>query len=787
LVSLVQALICGMDEGALDRCRHGGAAGRRGCDDRGRHMRRGSLAIMKKKSSAVKVSDIASLAEFHIPAVASLQERRPRTLKHGDTFAVFDHNGDVFSAAGNAEGLFHRDTRHLSHLRLSICDMRPMLLSSTLRDDNAALICDLTNPDLFRGDHLILEHDRLHLRRSKFLWESASFERIAIKNYGDSRQFVKLQLDFAADFADLFEVRGTHRSRRGLFHPVAKEPDGLVFSYTGLDGRLRTTRLRFAPRPQRLDSDKVVFEFDLERQGRAAIFMEVRCDLRAPESAPGRFFFVSLRNSRQALRASSSRAVAISTSNKIFNEVTRRTIADLYMLTTELPQGPYPYAGIPWFSTMFGRDALITAMQTLWTDPAIARGVLAYLAAHQAKVVDEKADAEPGKILHEVRRGEMAELGEVPFRHYYGSVDSTPLFVMLAGAYLERSGDIEGLRNLWPNIEAALTWIDVYGDIDGDGFVEYGRKTEEGLINQGWKDSHDSVFHADGALARGPIALVEVQGYVYAAKCAASNVARRLGFAERADVLGGEAESLRSRFDEAFWDAELGTYVLALDADKRPCRVRTSNAGHALFTGIALQHRAASIVASLMSSSSFSGWGIRTIATSEVRYNPMSYHNGSVWPHDNSMIAIGFARYGFAEEAARLFKGLYDASHYFDLLRLPELFCGFARQRGQAPTLYPVACSPQAWATAAPLAFLQACLGLGFDLEKRRVVFNRPLLPVLLDEVTLSGLTIGPASIDVMLRRVGSEVELNVMSRQGDISAVIVDNKTLEREPAAVA
>jgi glycogen debranching enzyme len=359
----------------------------------------------------------------------------------------------------------------------------------------------------------------------------------------------------------------------------------------------------------------------------------------------------------------------------------------------------------------------------------------------------------------------------VPFRRYYGSVDATPLFVMLAGAYLERTGNVDEIRLLWPNIEAALQWIDVYGDRDRDGFVEYGRKTQEGLINQGWKDSHDSIFHADGALARGPIALVEVQGYVYAAKRAAAGIARRLGFKDRASNLDREAEDLCRRFDASFWDDELGTYVLALDGDKRPCRVRTSNAGHALFTGIALPERAERVMKGLMGSASFSGWGIRTVATSESRYNPMSYHNGSVWPHDNGLIALGLARYGFRRQVTQVFKGLFEASMYIDLRRLPELFCGFARLRTQGPTFYPVACSPQAWAATAPLALLQACIGIRFDPENRRVIFNRPVLPEFLDEVKLTGLSMADAKIDVQLRRTGTDVVVNVLSRTGDISA----------------
>jgi glycogen debranching enzyme len=350
---------------------------------------------------------------------------------------------------------------------------------------------------------------------------------------------------------------------------------------------------------------------------------------------------------------------------------------------------------------VFGRDALITALQTLWLDPEIARGVLGHLAAHQATTNEPARDAEPGKILHERRQGEMAALGEVPFARYYGSIDATPLFVMLAGAYLQRSDDVETLRRLWPNVQAALAWITRHGD----GFVTYERRSERGLKNQGWKDSPDSIFHADGALAEGPIALCEVQAYVYAAWRAAADIARQLG--EPADAYGARAESLRRLFDEHFFDVQLGTYVIALDGAQRPCRVRTSNAGHALFTGIAHPERAASVVRTLMDPRSFSGWGIRTVAEGEARYDPASYHNGSIWPHDNALIASGFARYGFKREAAQILEALVDASTHFDGARLPELFGGVARRAGEGPTLYPGACSPQAWAAGAPLMLMR--------------------------------------------------------------------------------
>ena len=710
---------------------------------------------------------------YEIAATASLHERRPRTLKHNDTFAVFDHSGDVLAAPGSSEGIYYNDTRHLSQFLLTINGgVRPILLSSSLRDDNSVLNCDLTNPDLVDGDGTALQNDRLHIRRTRFICDDSVFERLTLTNYDVKPYPVALELRFASDFADLFEVRGAVRLRKGEMLDSEIGDDHAVLGYRGLDGIERHTCLTFDPPPERIEEGLALFSFNLPPRKPCTVTIEIACRKVTSSQHVIERLIRAYRGFRRDLRQASARAASIDSSNEVFNQTVRRCIADTYMLLTDTEYGPYPYAGIPWYSTVFGRDALITARETLWLDPEIARGVLGFLAANQAQKLDHASDAEPGKILHEMRHGEMANLGEVPFGRYYGSIDSTPLFLMLAGAYLKRTDDIDTIERLWPNFEAALKWIDDYGDRDGDGYVEYGRLTEDGLANQGWKDSHDSIFHADGRMAEGPIALAEVQAYVFAAWHAAAAMCERRGDAPRAAMYRVRAGDLANRFDRDFFDEELGTYVIALDGRKAKCRVRSSNAGHVLLTGLALPTRVATVVETMMAPSSFSGWGIRTIPAGEARYNPMSYHNGSVWPHDNALIAAGFARYGFRAETAQIFEGVVAASTYVDLRRLPELFCGFERRPANGPTFYPVSCIPQAWAAAAPLFMLQSSLGLSIDARARRVEFDQPALPTSIDELKLRRLKVADGWVDLCLRRSGTKVLVEVLAREGEIEVV---------------
>ena len=704
---------------------------------------------------------------FSVAATVSLQERRYRTIKSGDTFGVFDHGGDILSVSGSTDGLYHRDTRHLSRLDLTLNGVAPLLLSSALDSDSVMLTSDVTNGSAAEFGAAELDHGVIHVQRSMFLSDGSCHARFAVRNFAFSRRRVRLELRFDADFADLFEVRGMRRERRGQRLPPTIGDDSVTLSYRGLDGRERSTCLMLEPSPQSLTGASAVFNLELESRDQATIFVNIACDARAPTPhRPRAAFLAAYVQTKRRLRSSAARTAAISSSQEEFDEAMRRAANDLRMLVTDKPTGPYPYAGIPWFSTAFGRDALITALLTLALDPAMAAGVLRYLAQEQATELDPAADAEPGKILHETRGGEMAELREVPFRRYYGSVDSTPLFVMLAGAYLERTGDAETLRPLWPQIERALDWMDRRAD--ADGFVRYQRSTEDGLANQGWKDSYDAISHADGTLARGAIALCEVQGYVYAARRAGAAIARRLGRDGQAVALLEQADRLQAAFEARFWCERLGTYALALDGEGKRCEVRSSNAGQLLMTGIAAPARACRVAAGLMEGGMFTGWGIRTLAADEARYNPMSYHNGSVWPHDNAMIALGMARIGLKDEAVRVFEAIYAATGEMDLKRLPELFCGFRRRPRQGPTSYPVACSPQAWAAAALPAMVQACLGLRFEPVAGAVRFDHPQLPGFLDNLTLRGLSLGKARVSVQVTRTAGELAVRVLEREGE-------------------
>ena len=720
------------------------------------------------------VSDIVEIDnQYYILATSSLADEQDRVLKHGDTFALFDRYGDIKPVGLGEEGLYHEGTRFLSRLLLRMGRTRPLLLSSTVREDNALLAVDLTNLDVSDGSKVTIPRGTLHLARTSFLLNGVMYQRLCARNYGLLGLSASIVLTFGSDFVDIFEVRGTPRAARGLRLPTELSGNEVVLGYRGLDDVERRTRIRIDPPPAALDDGEARLELTLDPGGEQSYEVSIACENGVAAPQPIRFA-AGLARSTDTLRELRGAACHIYTSNEQFNDWLGRSLADLTLMLSDTPYGPYPYAGIPWYSTPFGRDGIITAFECLWTDPSVARGVLRYLAARQADFSNPEQEAEPGKILHEVRGGEMAALKEIPFGCYYGSHDSTPLFVMLAAAYYQRSADRGFAEALWPHVERALDWIERSGDRDGDGLAEYYRQGESGLVHQGWKDSQDSVFHQDGRLAEGPIAMVEIQGYVYGAWRGAAELARVLGMAPRAAELDAKADGLRERFEQRFWSDELGSYLLALDGDKQPCVVRASNAGHALWSGIASEARAPQVAQALLAPESYSGWGIRTVATGERRYNPMSYHNGSVWPHDNALIGAGFGRYGLQDAALTVLAGMFDASLFVDLHRLPELFCGFSRRPGESPTLYPVACSPQTWAAASVFLLLGAVLGLEVRAPERRVVLRRPRLPAFLEEVRVTGLAAGEASVDLRLTRQGDDVGVQVTRRVGELEVLAV-------------
>jgi glycogen debranching enzyme len=720
----------------------------------------------------VPVEDVIKVEDrYYILATSSRAADRNRVLKHGDTFAVFDRVGDIVPIELGEEGIYHEGTRFLSRLALRLGTSRPLLLSSTVKEDNDILAVDLTNPDIARDGTMVLPRGTLHVLRSKFVWDGTCYEGIRISNYSMGPAALSLTLEFDADFADIFEVRGMLRAHRGQRLAPTVEGSTVVLAYRGLDAVLRRTIVECSPVPQALSADSVRFDLQLKPQASTRVLVTVSCEREGARHR--RLPYDGAVNAvTRAFTLARGDVCEITSSNEQFDRWMARSRADLHMMITETEAGPYPYAGVPWFSTPFGRDGIITALQLLWADPTVARGVLGYLAATQATAVVPEQDAEPGKILHETRGGEMAALGEVPFGRYYGSVDATPLFVMLAGAYYDRTADRPFIESIWGHIERALAWLDGYGDPDGDGFVEYWRRSPKGLEQQGWKDSHDSVFHADGSLADGPIALCEVQGYAYAARLSAARLATALGREPMAQALTERAAALRAEFERRFWCEDLGTYALALDGRKQPCRVRTSNPGHCLFTRIASEAHARRVADTVFSADMFSGWGVRTVAASEVRYNPMSYHDGSVWPHDNALLAAGLGRYQMTDRAARLLAAFFDASGFFDLSRLPELFCGFARRGGEGPTLYPVACAPQSWAAGAAFMFLQGALGLSIRSAERRIYLFRPNLPEFLQAIEIKNLRVGDASVDLLLERTVHHVGVNVLRREGTVDIV---------------
>ncbi|NUS39070.1 MAG: amylo-alpha-1,6-glucosidase [Lysobacter sp.] len=672
-------------------------------------------------------------------------------LKDGDSFLVANAYGDI---EGRSDGLFHDDTRLLSFFRLRIAGVPPELLSSAVTRDNVFFVSHLTNRPLPELGAPAAPSGLVHIVRTRFLCADRLYERTCCRNYGQHAVHAPLRFEFGADFRDMFEVRGCVRAERGEVLVPRVRHGGVQFAYRGLDGRLRTSAISFSREPAQLATDAAGFELQLPPGGFEELFIEVGLQ---PEEMPSRQRYRdAAARARRRMRGRQRRGARVHGEEPLFTAWMERSRADLALLTSDLPTGPYPYAGIPWFSTPFGRDAVITSLQALWLNQELARGVLSFLATHQATEESAFLDAAPGKIMHETRKGEMSELRELPFGLYYGGVDTTPLFVMLAGAYARRTGDLAFIDGLWPALRAAMGWIERVCDGNTDGFLTYERAEQSGLANQGWKDSEDSVFHADGRIPAGPIALVEVQGYVFAALRGMAELALRRGERDAAARWQARAHVLREAVERRFWMEEHGFYGIAIDGEGLLCRVRASNPGHLLYVGLPSPQRAEATAAQLLTPAFYTGWGVRTLAQGEARYNPMSYHDGSVWPHDTAICAAGIAHQDRGG-ALRLLRSVFETATHFEM-RLPELFCGFAREHGATPVSYPVACLPQAWAAGAGFMLLQACLGVEVDGWANEIRIDNPQLPLGIDQVALRRLHVGPHQVDLVFRRVDGRI-----------------------------
>lgn len=706
-----------------------------------------------------------------------------QALSDNHTFLVCDHDGNIPAAGQAGLGLYYKDMRHLSKLDLMLNGQALNLLSSS-DEDVYRTVSLLTNPYLRTGEQHI-ESGSVAVLRCRAV-RDAVYEKLTLTNYSQYPLALEISLELGTDFADLFEVRGFPPGRSGRLLEPQHEPGSLRLAYQGGDGVLRSTNIAYSTPPDSVETSRS--EEPLAPPGsavRTASFPAVdarllwRLEL-APqeertldlsytpsighadgdaEEPHGQSYDTALEKLAASYDAWAASATHVRTDNEDFNALLRRSALDLRALTVSYPTGRLPVAGIPWYAVPFGRDSLITSLQTLCFQPALAVGTLRFLAAYQGDQDDPWRDEEPGKIMHELRFGELAGSRQVPHTPYYGSVDSTPLFVMLFAQTVRWTGDRDLYDDLMPAVRRALEWIDKHGDLDGDGYIEYHSRSERGIGNQGWKDSGDSLLYPDGSDVEPPVALVEAQGYVHAAKVWLAEVARSLGDDELAEGLEAEAEALRERFNRDFWLEQESYYAQALDSEKRPVPDITTNPGHALIGGIVPPERASRVAARLIAPDMAGGWGLRTRASTDANYNPMSYHNGSVWPHDNSLVAYGLACADQREAASEVAGQLLDAARHYRLFRLPELYCGWGPDEialGR-PADYPVSCSPQAWAAGTPYLLLHAMLGLEPDAPNK-TLHVRPHLPPWLGRVEVRNLQVGAGRVDLLITAEGVEV-----------------------------
>jgi len=686
------------------------------------------------------------------------------TTKSGDVFCLCASTGDIDSSVSPAHGLYFHDTRFLDRALLRLGD-EPLsvLLSSADEDDRS--VSELTNPDLELTRGHVIPKQQIGIRRERRLGKSVS-EAIFFRNFGLEAVVLEFELEFAAGFDSMFAIRGAEIGQRGKLYEPSWRGGRLEFRYDGADGRVRTTTLSFDPKPTRTRANAVArYRLKLAPAESRCIRFEVEI----ADKGSG-----ALEITPTAWRRNPSfSSVRITSDNPLFNRVLERSFADLEMLATRERGEVFFAAGVPWFVCLFGRDSIITALETVAYNPRVAAETLILLARYQGRHHDEWRDEEPGKILHELRVGEMANLGEVPQTPYFGTVDATPLFLCLLAEYVRWTGDLELFRKLEKNVERALHWLDTIADHDGDGFVDYVSRSDKGLANQGWKDSGNAIANADGSPAEPPIALVEVQGYVYRARLDAAWLYRLTDRPDKAESLEREAKALRKRFQSAYWLPDRRYLAVALQKDGRPAEAVSSNPGQALWSGIVNARHARAIASTLRSKRMFSGWGIRTMAEGEAAYNPLDYQVGAIWPHDNAMIAAGLKRYGFSEDSLRVFTAIYQAASRFSSYRLPEVFAGFDRGESPEPVRYPVACTPQAWAAGAIPYMLRTALGLEPDATENTLRIVRPALPDWLGEVSVRGLQVGEATVDLLFRRTHGETSVVVLEQLGPLHVLV--------------
>ena len=697
-------------------------------------------------------------------------------LKEDDLFLITDAEGNLPLGDDQGYGLYKGDTRYLSRYDLSFDDARPVVLLSTAETGYSSEH-HLTNPPMRTAAGTVVPSRSIEVRRQRVI-SGSLIETIQVTNFDIFPVPLTLRFRFAADFQDIFEFRGEKRARHGEQLTPEVTKDHVVLAYQGLDGIRRKTEIRFSSPPEELRENEASFRKSLGHLESFDLVVSI-----TPDDAPSEgSLSAALKTLGDSYRAWVDSCTQVTTDNEFFNAMWERSLRDLRMLTIEEKQGAFVAAGTPWFSALFGRDSLIVSLQTLAFRPQLARDSLRLLASRQGKRVDEWRDEEPGKILHEVRTGEMANLNEIPMTPYYGSVDATPLFLMLAAEYVAWTGDLKLVRELEPQLLAALEWVDRRSKAHASGYLDYDRLSSKGLLNQGWKDSHDGIVNGDGTLVRPPIALVEVQGYVYAAERGMAQVFDLLGKEELAKTWREKAAALKSRFNREFWMEEDRFFALALGAGNQPATAITSNPGHGLWTGIVDAEKAPVLAQRLFANDLFSGWGIRTLSSRTPRYNPLGYHLGSVWPHDNSLIGMGLKRYGFEDELDDLATATYDCCRSFDYDRLPELFAGVPRTPHGAPVRYPVAARPQAWAAGTIPFFLHAILGLAPNASRNELRLVNPRLPHWLNQVEVHGLRVGMNSVDLLFERQEGPAKVSVLAGQG--VDVIVAAKWPDMEPA---